>query len=563
MIKQHSDKTKIIFKNLAAFIVINAACVALVYFYNVFYSYGQYPIAHIPSNILLLLFLGVANLGFIIYLLTCRFFKTFESKAAIAIFFVGLLYVFISPPLQVPDENVHYLRSVTISYGDFDFDADGTYPKTVDATVQAFYSAYTNSNDGSPLKVRTDGEILNTTPQQTQSGTSIFDQFIDYYNIENGITPLEEQRRNTEPVLFVILPFIPQAIGAFIARVLGFGGLGMLYGARIFALLTYTLICKAALLNCKRYKAVFLSFMLLPLTLFMAASCSYDSILLALYFFAASYFCKDEINTKDILLFSLAIIFMSTIKINNLIWIILLLILPKHAFKTKLTKLHTNLICFGSFAALYGAITMYNTFAINGYGEIGRMVEGVSTQGQISFILSNFVSVIARFWGTLFENEFFLSQLGVFGTVDTPIAMINFLSPLVLLFCAVLCVNEKSSLPLRSLFGLTALAIIYTGTNLAGLYVSHTPVGMVRVIGLQARYFLPVYLMFFIVICAALSHVLHSEKNIDIKNSENIVAIKSNSLLNFAFLCCVSFGVLGALLIFETYFIGPVAIVPL
>ncbi len=560
MLKNINTKHKSILKYTAALILINAACVALVYFYNVFYSYGQYPIAHIPSNALLLLFVLVANLGFAVFSLARKFCKSFENKAAIAIFFIGLLYVFVSPPLQVPDENVHYLRSVSLSYGNFNYDAARTYPETVDATLQAFYSAFTNSNDGTPLKVRTPTNDTTVPPSETLSGTGIINQYIDYFNITNDFSLLDEERRSTEPVLFITLAFVPQAIGVFLARLFGFGGLGMLYGARIFALLAYTVVCRAALLNCKRYKALFLSFMLMPLTLFMAASCSYDSIVLAFCFFVTSYFCKDEIKTKDIILFLIATIFISSIKINNILWVLLILILPKHAYKTKIKKWQTALIGAVFFAFYYGFNTVYNMFAISGFGEIGRMLENVSPSEQIQFVLNNFISVIARFWGTVFENEFFLSQLGVFGTIDTPIALINMLSPIVLLLAAVLCVNEKSSLPLRSSLGLLVLGIFYAASNLLGIYIAHTPVGMVRVIGLQARYFIPVYLIFSIVICAALSHVLMPNAT----TSPSLQSKTKNlSAQNLAFHICVFFGILGALLLFETYFIGPVAVVPM
>ncbi len=560
MLKKMNQKHKSILKYSAALIFLNAALVALVYFYNVFYYYGQYPIAHIPSNALLLIFVLIANLGFLIFVLAHKFYKSFESKAAVAIFFIGMLYVFVSPPLQVPDENVHYLRSVSISYGNFDYDASRTYPQTVDATLQSFYSAFTNSQDGAPLKVRTSTEDIAVAPSQTHSGTGVINQFINYHNITNGINLLDEQRTNTEPVLFLTLAFIPQALGIFIARLLGFGGLGMLYGARIFALLSYTAVCKAALLNCKRYKALFLSFMLMPLTLFMAASCSYDSIVLALCFFVASYFCKDEIRTKDIILFLLAIVFVSSIKINNILWVLLIFILPKHAYKTKIKKWQTALIGAGFFAVYYGYSTVYNMFAIKGFGEIGRMLEDVSPSGQIEFVLQNFASVIARFWGTAFENEFFISQLGVFGTIDTPVSLINLLSPIVLLFACVLCVNAKSSLPLRSSLGLLALGVLYTGSIILGIYIAHTPVGMVRVIGLQARYFIPAYLIFSIVICAALSHVLMPN---GINAEGKITALKTQRAQSIAFFVCAVFGILGALLLFETYFIGPVAVVPM
>ncbi|MEG1010716.1 MAG: DUF2142 domain-containing protein [Ruthenibacterium sp.] len=529
-----------------------AGCIALVYYWRVFYSYGQYPFAHIPALPLTLLLMGLCTVGVCIAFVLCRFVHSFSKQAAAAIFCVGLLFVFVSPPLQVPDETQHFLRASAISEGHFDFDASRGYAKDTDATVQAFYNAWTNRHDGSPVKARSATGNVDIAPQDAVKGECITEQFVDYYNITHGTTPLEAARRNTEPVLFVVLPLLPQALGIALARLLGFGGLGTLYGARIAALSVYALLCYAALKNCRRYRALFCAMMLLPLSLYMAASCSYDSMMLGLYFFAASYFCKDEVTDRDIVWFALALALMTSVKLNNILWLALPLVLPKAAWKTRFKKWQAAVLVLGVFGALYLGITLFNSVAIRGYGEIGRMIEGASTAGQLTFMLQNPLRTLATFWGTLCENDFFLSKLGLFGNVDTPVAAVNLLSPLVLALSAALSVHKKSSLSLRSSLGMLGLAAVYTASNLAGLYVTYTPVGMVRVIGLQARYFLPVYLMLFLLLAGLLSHVLEP-------GDEGRGTLRAR---NLGFGVAVGFGILGALLLFATYFVGPVAIVP-
>lgn len=51
----------------------------------------------------------------------------------------------------------------------------------------------------------------------------------------------------SEPVSFLVIPFLPGAVGMALARLLGFGALGCLYGGRIVNLLAYTLLCALAL----------------------------------------------------------------------------------------------------------------------------------------------------------------------------------------------------------------------------------------------------------------------------------------------------------------------------
>ena len=49
-----------------------------------------------------------------------------------------------------------------------------------------------------------------------------------------------QQIRVTEPISFLILPFLPGALGMALARLFGLGALGCLYGGRLVNLLAYT-----------------------------------------------------------------------------------------------------------------------------------------------------------------------------------------------------------------------------------------------------------------------------------------------------------------------------------
>lgn len=564
MYKAHDKQTQNRpFMRLWLWAVAVLACVggavAIVYFWRVFYAYGQYPFAHIPPAALTAVLAGVGLAGCVIAFLCARFVKSFSAKAAAAVFCVGLLFVFINPPLQVPDEAQHYLRAHSIASGHLDFDAQRSYPPDVQALMKVFRLAWTSAHDGDAIKARTEGKLDNPTPQDAVRGEGIANLYVDYAKLMQGDAarlatygdPAEGTTR--EPVLFVILPLLPQAFGIFIARLLGFDALGALYGARLANLACYALLCWAAIKRCRRYRPVFLTVALLPLTLFMASSCSYDGMMLGLYLFAGSYFCMDEVRGRDLVWFALAVALMGSVKINNLLWLALPLVLPKTAWKARIKKWQAAAGVLGLFALLYGAITLYNGVAIHNYGEIGRTIEGADQAAQMAFMLQNPLGTIARFLGTLFENNFFLSQLGTFGNVDLHLPLIGTLSPFVLLLGAALSVHQKSSLTPRSCFGLLGLAVLYAGSNLAGLYVTYTPVSMVRVIGLQARYFIPVYLMLFILAAALLSHVL----------APGDAGRGTARAVHLGFYVAVAFGLCGALLLLQTYFIGPVVVKPL
>ena len=74
----------------------------------------------------------------------------------------------------------------------------------------------------------------------------------------------------------------------------------------------------------------------------------------------------------------------------------------------------------------------------------------------------------------------------------------NLTGLLVLLLAALLAAAQPKradAFPTRRRVGGAALlALVYAAGAMAAMYITYTPVGMVRIVGLQARYFLCVWL---------------------------------------------------------------------
>ncbi|HIX33253.1 MAG TPA: DUF2142 domain-containing protein [Candidatus Gemmiger avium] len=523
---------------------VTALAVGLVYYWRVFYSFDR-----MAAGLFTLLACTVAWALYLAVFLAVRLGRSFAGRAAVCIFVCGALFCFANPPLQAPDETDHYLRSYAISLGRLDFDADRGYPEDVDRLLAAFPGAWVNAHtsvgwgensqgaeapyDSSGYALKQwgkDGEVL-----------SVADSFAQYLSGE----PAKE--KVTEPISLMILPFVPQALGMVLARLVGLGALGCLYAGRLANLACYTLLCWLALRGCRRYQPVFLGVMLLPLSLYMAASLSYDATLLGFYYLVASYYCRDEIRDRDVYAFFAAFVLMNVAKpYINLLWIVLPLILPRRAWKTRWKKWQVALAGLAGAVVVTRFIEWYGVAFRHNYGTIERMIEGVEQLPQLAFILSNPLRYIAVLFGTLYENEFFIGQLGVFGSLDLPIPLLNILCPAVLLFCAALSVHEKSSLRPLPAAGLGALSVVYIAGAMTAMYITYTPVGMVRVIGLQARYFLPVFLMLLVLVAALLSHVLEPK------------LAGTGKALNVALVTAGGTAVLGAVLLFQHWFIGPV-----
>ena len=523
------------------------AAVILMYYWRVFYYLDARGVAAMP---LYGTAAGLVLLGVLAVWICLRFVKTLDARAAVAVFLCGVLFCFANPPLQTPDETNHFLRSYSLSLGRFNFDADRMYPEDVAKLVESFPGAYVASHtsqgmgtdgDGNPVSYTTAGYALK---QRDENGPveGIADGFAAYFDGEPA------QKQIGEPYFFMTVSMLPQALGIAAARLVGFKALGCMYAARLANLAAYALLCWLALKNCRRYKPVFLAFMLLPLSLYMAASVSYDATLLGFYYLVASFYCKDEITDSDIHWFIFSFIMMNLAKpYINLLWLVLPIVLPHSAWKTRWKKWQLALTCLvggfaiGKFFDWYGVAFRHN------YPYVGRQIAGAAEVPQLMGILRNPLRYASVLLGSFYENDFFIGKLGLFGALDLEVGFISWASPLILLFAAALSVHEKSSLKLKPALGLGALSIVYIAGAATAMYITSTPVGMIRIIGMQARYFLPAFLMLFVLLAALLSHVLEPRLEAGQKKAHALALGTS-----------AAFGALGAVLLFQHYFIGPV-----
>ena len=117
---------------------------------------------------------------------------------ALLLFVLGMVFVFATPPNQVPDEQTHYLRSYAMAQGQLGFDENHQYPDDVNLFIKHFPIAH---NNGYPAKV----------------GNTAYNRFVEYFAaLESGAVA-----ENQGIIIFQVIPYIPGAIGIFAARLAG------------------------------------------------------------------------------------------------------------------------------------------------------------------------------------------------------------------------------------------------------------------------------------------------------------------------------------------------------
>lgn len=530
---------------IGGFAALEALCVLLVYYWRVFYYLDARGIAALPLTAAVC---GLAAALYAAALLTARYAKSVPAGAAVVLFCCGLLFVFLDPPMQVPDEGQHYLRAYRISQGIFDFDASRAYPADVDRLMEAFPGAWVNGHVSMGVQENADGEeeYYDTTgyalKQTGEDGpvSGIADGFAQYFS------GAAADKQVAEPWSFVILPYLAAAPAMALARLLGLGALGSLYAGRIANLAVYVLLCTAALRRCKKYRAVFLTVMLLPMSLYMAASLNYDAILLGCCYLLATWFFDREIGGRELAAFTAVFLLANAIKPwINLLWLAALLFIPREGWHTKLRRWQLALGCIVLAALLSRGIDWYGAAFRSNYGVIGRQMADADMLGQLKFILSNPLRYLAVLAGTLYENELYLSQLGVFGALDLPVGFVNLFSPLVLGLSCVLAMPRAGTVRLRRTAGLAVYSVVYAAGALTAIYITWTPVGMVRIIGFQARYLLPVLLLGGTALSGLLSRALAPAAALPRREKAALVLAGC-------------FAVLAAALLWQHYYIGPV-----
>ena len=523
--------------------------VAWAYYWRVFY-YLDSRAAPVPvtAGCVLACLAAVAAVGILHYGL-----RSFAARATACIAVCGLLFAFANPPLQTPDESEHFLRTYAISMGRFDFDADRTYPDDVAALYNAFPGAWVNAHTSAGVaedEKTGEAEPYNTAgyalKQQGEDGRvqSVADSFAEYLNTPDP-TPVRE------PVSFMVLPFLPGAVGMFVARLFGLGALGCLYAGRIANLAVYTALCGLALRRAQKFRPAFLCVMLLPVSLWMGASLSYDSALLACYYLMLAQLTRRTWTTGDAAIYAAACVWVNVAKpYINLLWAFLPLILLREAFCAKGRRWHwvggmlVASLAVTRFVEWYGTAFRYN------YGTVGRMGgEDVNQLEQLLFILKNPLRYLAVLLGTLYENDFFVGQLGLFGWKDLPIAFLSLTGPVLLLIAAVLSAGRGQSITRRRVVPLAVFGAVYAVGMMTAMYITYTPVSMVRIVGLQTRYFLPVILLAVMLLAAPLRRAL----------TANLSHRKAERWALRLFAPCAA---LGAVLLFQHYFIGPIATIP-
>ena len=517
----NKENKKNIYNIIIGFIVLAISSVGLAYYWKVAYEVDY--ISNVNLTIYITLFLSIIYFFAIAIFTFCK--NNSNLKTVLLVFLAGLVFVFAGAPLQVPDEIQHFLRCYALSEGHFDFNGTRVFEGDIAILEKSFPAAFLNYHN---------------------YDNSIISGFENYYNM---LSESIKKHEISEAFNFQILPYIFQVICILIGKLFSLSALGLMYASRIGGLILYCLISYFALNNCDRYKPVFIAVMFLPISIYVSASSSYESLIISSAYLLVSYYCKNTITIKDLPLIIFAVS-VSAIKLPHLILIAIILFIPKNRIDIKLKgkkipKWVIILIGVVATIVVYYLMTLYVSVMKTGYPPTERWNPDVNIMGQIEFILKNPFAYVSRLVLTLYENSMFFNGLGEFGYLDVHIPMISYLSVISLFIASFFAINKNNKEKTFSIYVLLGFIAMFVAIIMTALYVTWTPVSMIRVIGLQVRYFLPVIPLLFITISYFCSKLFKPLDNMETK------------IINISNIIPFIVAIISGVLVFQHYFIGP------
>jgi uncharacterized membrane protein len=398
---------------------------------------------------------------------------------------VSTVFALITPPLQVPDEGSHFYRTYEIA--EFNF------------------LKQEHSTPVSILKLDSVFGRLHFMSGQKTSMAEISNHF--------G-TKLEPRKRAaTSPPNFT-LPYLPQALGVFIGKIFSSSPLTLMYLGRIFNLLISILVMFFAIRIIPQFKWIFLLLALMPKTLFLFGSLSYDSLTISLSFLTIAVFfyyafaCERNLNFKDLAIIAFLVLLLLFCKPPYFLLGLLFFFIPPKKFGHlyKYIMISAGVAVIALLILKVVPATLNYMAAKDTVQQVQSAVAGEELplfrpDEQIRNILNDipaYLKLIVKSGFDLHRDYIVESFFGYLGWIDVLLPdMLTYSYLMLILLCALVLSGENVNLGIMKKSLLFLLLVATFIAIQTAMYVYATRPGRDHVFGVQGRYFIPMAPLFF------------------------------------------------------------------
>ncbi len=409
----------------------------------------------------------------------------------------SLLFAIVTPPFQVPDEGTHFKLSYNLSELGF-LEKKKTTPLSIANLDTSFMHLRFLAG-----KKTTPEEIKSYLPVKIEADNRIPLRVADYN-----------------------LPYLPQAIGITAGQWFSSSALTLLYFGRFFNLLFALIITFFAIrIIPPPFRIMLMLLALMPKTIFLFGSLSYDSLTITLsfltiaIFFYYAYTWDKPIRMRELVLMAIPVLLLLFCKPPYFLLGTLFFIIPP----SKFGRLYRYILIVIA-AAVIGITFLKVIPTVNNtltrlenveapapivMNQLGQIVGDSSMLNQPLFRpdeqLKKILSDIPGYLGIAFRSGFVYyreylmeSFVGVLGYIDVELPDFLSYSYLILLLLTGMIISRKEirlHIGKKTLFA--ALLIITFILIETAMFLYATRPGRDRVFGVQGRYFIPVAPLFF------------------------------------------------------------------
>lgn len=395
-----------------------------------------------------------------------------------------LVFVFAIPPMSSPDEGHHFFSSYWLSdalMGDSSFDSGNSFPVRSDIVRMYEHSGAAIGSSG--YRTVLDSFELFSSSSQVESMESFqFD-----FGSENSIAK------------------IPTVLGITLARILNLGPYPLFYLGRLFAAFFFVACATVAVRLAPIGKPVFMGVSLLPMTLQLAASYSYDCGIIAFCFIMVALLLRallsqEQIEGRELLSIVAMAVIVAPLKIVYAPILILFFFIPQKRFRSKREALVSKIMILVAAAfsiVLFRLVSVSNLVGTSAGSSIDHRGSEVGTFYSLHDLLVNPIGTLSMFLRTFDSmGDFYLSSMlgGLPGWLQANLGspwfvLIGYIA--VLLFVAQKSpdddVDLASSVRIASIVAFFLMFIGISVSMAIGWTFNTEP----TIQGVQGRYFLP------------------------------------------------------------------------
>ena len=449
---------------------------------------------------------GAASLGLLGYLAVVRDFRRPERFFAVSCLLLGLLYMAVLPPLSAPDEVSHYISAYQLSNRFLRKEAADSqgrvYIRAQDAWAEDLEDVL--ADDGSGVIREGDTVIVGQTVEQDtyelirQRGLGGQDAGQQSGNQPEGNQPVPSYQ---PAVRTTPLAYIPQALGISMGRLLGLGTLGLMFLGRIFNLLFYCTVGFFAVRRIPLGKEVLCGVGLLPMSLHLAASMSYDVMILALsgYFLAACLdlaYRAERVRGRDVAVLAAVLAVMGPCKMVYGVIAGWCLLIPVKKFGGRGKWALSAAAVLGAFGAAMAVVNLQTVALYTGIQD--RYITWAQEPGySFAQLIHSPLKVLRLCYNTLtgYGEQLYSGMIGsMLGNLD-PVLNVPYVVILGLTALLVVLALRKPGEPLLIRKGqklwIWFLAFLCLGALMFSMLLAWTPLSATMIQGVQGRYLLP------------------------------------------------------------------------